>query len=47
MLAMNLMKMGKYKLGRWRLYWTRQVDEEKDKDTKTEEEQKQDDQEIN
>ncbi len=50
---MNLMKMGKYKWGRWRLYWTRQVDEEEDKDddddedTKTEEEQEQDDQEVN
>jgi hypothetical protein len=50
---MNLLKMGKYKWGRWRLYWTRQVDEEEDKDddddedTKTEEEQEQDDQEVN
>jgi hypothetical protein len=50
---MNLMKMGKYKWGRWRLYWTRKVDEEEDKDddddedTKTEEEQEQDDQEVN
>jgi hypothetical protein len=51
---MNLMKMGKFKWGRWRLYWTRQVDEEEDKDdddddedTKTEEEQEQDDQEVN